>query len=130
MDEWKYIIPICTAIAGLVGGHFFADRRENLKRKREIRIEYLVSAYRKLEKGATPTSKEYSSGEFEAAISDIQLFGNHEQVILAHKFCQAAANGDGSLLQKLLENIREELRKELGVKQSKLPAITPFRINC
>ena len=128
MIEWKYVIPIVTAIAGLIGGHFFTNRRESLKRKKEMRIEYLVNAYRKLEKGASPTSADYSAGEFESAISDIQLFGSGEQVILAHRFCEAASKGDGSLLQELLENIRKELREELEVKNSNLPPVRPFRV--
>lgn len=128
MIEWKYIIPIITAFAGLIGGHFFAGRRESLKRKKEIRVEYLVNAYRKLEKGAIPTSNDYSAGEFESAVSDIQLFGSGEQVILVHRFCESSSKGDGSLLQELLENIRKELRKEIGIKNSNLPLVRPFRI--
>ena len=128
MIEWKYIIPIITAFAGLAGGHFFTSRRENLKHKKEMRVGYLVNAYRKLEKGASPTSADYLPGEFESAISDIQLFGSHEQVILAHRFCEAASAGDGSLLQELLENLRNDLRSELSICIDKLPPVRPFRV--
>ena len=125
---WGYFI---TALAGLVGvyvGHFFTSRRDNLKRKKEMRIEYLIEAYRKLEKGAAPESRGYSPGEFESAIADIQLLGSRDQVSLAFEFCEAASEGDGSLLQKLLENIRAELRSELKIDEDGLPSVRPFRI--
>jgi hypothetical protein len=128
MIELKYIVPVITAILGLIGGHFFSNKRESEKRRKEMRIEYLVDAFRKLERGSSPTANDYSDGDFESAISDIQLLGNGKQVLLAHKFCEAASSGDGNLLQDLLENIRFELRAELALPKEELPRITPFRV--
>jgi hypothetical protein len=129
MIELKYIIPIVIAILVLIGGHFLVSKRESDKRKKEMRVGYLVEAFRKLEKGASPPANDYSAGDFESAISDIQLFGSSSQVKLAHNFCEAASKGDGSLLQDLLENIRTELRKELALPDEVLPKINPFRVS-
>lgn len=128
MSYWAVVIPFGTALVGLFVGHFLATRRKAVGRRREIRIDYLVGAYRKLERGSTPTSDLYSAGDFESAIADIQLLGNVSQVVLAHRFCEAASSGDGSLLQELLEDIRLELRNELQLSDKSLPAIRPFRI--
>ncbi len=129
MIELKYAIPVIIAILGLMGGHFLSNRRESEKRKKEMRVTYLIEAFRKLEKGASPTANNYSPGDFESAISDIQLFGSGSQVKLAQKFCKSASEGDGSLLQDLLENIRNELRTELSLPKEKLPKISPFRVS-
>ena len=128
MIELKFIVPVITAILGLIGGHFFLNKRESEKRRKEMRIKYLVDVFRKLERGSSPVANDYSPGDFESAISGIQLFGNGKQVRLAHKFCEAVSKGDGSLLQDLLEDIRSELRSELALPKEDLPRIAPFRI--
>lgn len=128
MTYWTVVIPLVTAVIGLFVGHLLTTRREAARRRREIRINYLIDAYRKLERGSAPTSDLYNAGEFESAIADIQLLGNVDQVALAHKFCEAANSGDGSLLQELLEDTRLELRNELQLCGEGLPSIRPFRI--
>jgi hypothetical protein len=123
------IIPILSALLGLIIGHWLSLRRDFENKKREIRVNYLIEAYRKLERGATPNAKNFNKGDFESAIADIQMLGNPEQVIIAYEFAIKASQGDGSKLQKLLENLRMELRKELSIKNNKIPKISPFRIN-
>jgi len=129
MFEWTYVVPVVTALLGLFLGHLLSKRREDEKRKRELRVEYLVEAYRKLERASQPTSGAYRSEDVESAVADIQLFGDKGQVKLAHDFCEAASCGDGSLLQDLLEDLRKELRKELNLDRIGLPPVRPFRIS-
>ena len=123
------IIPIITALFGLIAGHYLSMKRDIENEKRKIRINYLIEAYRKLERGASPNSKKFDKGDFESAIADIQMLGNLEQVNLAYDFAINASKGDGSKLQELLENLRKELRQELSVINKKLPKVCPFRIN-
>ena len=123
------IIPILSALLGLILGHWLTRRRDFEHQKREIRINYLIEAYRKLDRGAVPNAKKFDKGDFESAIADIQMLGNLEQVNIAYEFANCAAKGDGSKLQQLLENLRRELRNELSIKNNKLPKICPFRIN-
>lgn len=127
--NWNIVLPITTAIAGLIVGHLLSMKRDLRNKKREIRINYLIEAYRKLERGAQPASKNYISADFESAIADIQMLGNVDQVKLAYDFAIQSSLGDGSKLQVLLENIREELRQELAIKKGDLPKVSPFRIN-
>lgn len=126
--NWNYIIPIVSAILGLVIGHWFSRKRDFENKKREIRINYLIEACRKLERGALPKAKKFEKGDFESAIADIQMLGNPQQVNLAHEFAIEASRGDGSKLQELLENLRKELREELSIKNDNLPKIRPFRM--
>ncbi|WP_417915864.1 hypothetical protein [Candidatus Electronema sp. JC] len=128
MFEWKYVVPAITGIFGIIIGHILLTHREDQKRKKEIRIEYLIEAFRKLERGSTPVAGAYRSEDFESAIADIQLLGETNQVQLAHQFCVAASSGDGSLLQNLLEDLREQLRTELKLGHKELPPIRPFRL--
>ncbi len=123
------IIPILIALFGLILGHQLTLRRDFKNKKKEIRINYLIEAYRKLERGAIPNAKKFDKGDFESAIADIQMLGNPEQVNIAYEFAIEASQDNGSKLQKLLENIRMELRNELLIKNNKLPKIRPFRIN-
>jgi hypothetical protein len=123
------IVPIISAAFGLILGHWLSLRRDFENKKREIRINYLIEAYRKLERGAIPIAKNFNKGDFESAIADIQMLGNPEQVNIAYEFARKASQGDGSQLQELLENLRMELRKELSIKNNKLQEVSPFRIN-
>lgn len=129
MTLFTVVVSVFTAGFGLVLGHFLSNKQEAKRRRTEKRIEYLIQAFRCLERGAEPKASKYSASEFESAISDIQFFGNKEQVELAYRFCENASRGDGSLLQDLLENIRCELRNELDLPKEELPKIVPFRIN-
>ena len=123
------IMSTLSALFGLILGHWLGCRRDFENKKREIRINYLIEAYRKLERGAIPNAKNFDKGDFESAIADIQMLGNIEQVNIAYEFAIKAAQGDGSKLQELLENLRMELRNELLIKNNKLPKVSPFRIN-
>jgi hypothetical protein len=122
-------IPIASGLLGLFLGHWLSQRRDLKNKKREIRTQYLIEAYRKLERGAVPNAKKFDKGDFESAIADIQLFGNIEQVKIAFEFATQASRGDGSKLQILLEDIRKDLRKELSIEINNLPKVNPFRIN-
>ncbi len=128
----KIIIALVSGFIGIfigVLGHLFALKRDFDNKKREIRISYLIEAYKKIERGAMPNSDLYNKGEFESAIADIQLLGSEEQVKVAFEFAKKASQGDGSKLQDLLENLRRELRQELKLDYNKLEKVTPFRIN-
>lgn len=125
----EQLIPLITGIFGIFLGSYLTKKRDFQKTKKELRIKYLIEAYRKIEKGAMPVSKKFDKGDFESAIADIQLFGNPSQIHLAYKFCEEAAKGNGKLLQELLENLRNELRSEVKISNKNIPKISPFRIN-
>jgi len=93
-------------------------------RSRNIRVQYLIEAYRRLESAASRTLRsdkdlqDYGHN-VENAIGDIQLFGTKEQVELATGVV-ASMRGPGATadLKPLLKALRRNLREEL-----QLPAV-------
>ncbi len=94
--------------------HFLSKRRDLLNKKKEIRINYLIQAWRLLETASNKDSQELYSN-IETAIADIQLFGTRRQIELAQKFAEEMAiHKTGSSLE-LLILLREDLRNELNL---------------
>jgi hypothetical protein len=99
---------VIAAIALLLGplGWYIAYRttvrRDQLAKKRDLRIQYLIDAYRRLESAANRTNAQ--TQELESAVADIQLFGSAEQITLVRK------------------SLRADLRKELdlGISPAKI----------
>ena len=66
---------VCT-VCGWFIGHNLSRKRDLENKKKEIRISYLINAFRQFENAV---QKDYNSDEFtklESAIADIQLFGS------------------------------------------------------
>lgn len=105
-------------IAALVGfasaylAHRLSARRDHLNARRNRRIEFLIDAYRKLEFVANRPSLD-DPAPIEKAIADIQLFGTPKQVESALAFAHEFAATRSASLDKLLEDLRGDLRKEL-----------------
>jgi len=120
--DWKMLIPLLVttvvAIVGWVIGHYFNAQRDQKKKRRELRTEYLIQAYRGLEDGASRGSiagTDYGK-KFESAIADIQLFGTEDQDRMAKELANAIAErrNDASSGHLLL-SLRDDLRKEIGL---------------
>lgn len=122
------IVPAITAILGIIIGNFLNQKRDSKNKKKDIRITYLIEAYRRLERGSAPHAKFFNQSEFESAIADIQMLGNVDQVKIAFKFAKDASENSNANLQPLLENLRGELRNELSIINKDLPKIAPFRM--
>ena len=131
VDYLKIITTIILAVLGWIVGHFFTSRRDKKIKKRELSLQYLVEAYRVLtndvsERNATSERVE----KLENLISDIQLFGTIEQVELSRKLAADAAksyaNGEAFDLDPLINCLRDNLRRELGLKPVK-ENVTWFR---
>jgi len=110
------LMSILLAFAGWWIGYWTSLRRDRAAKKRDLRIEYLIEAYRHLE-GASNRIHPSSENEkaLESAIADIQLFGSKEQVALATEFARDFATHRGASLDDLLESLRSDLRKELDL---------------
>ena len=125
----KQIVP---AIAGLVAaliavaGWFVAHRlnvaRDADGKRRELRIQYLLEAYRRLESNAnrppksTDADREGANREFESAIADIQLLGTPDQIEALQGFIDDMQKPDGARnINYLLSILRADLRQELDL---------------
>ena len=122
--NWKLLIPLLVtavvAISGWIVGHKLNSER-NLHNKRvELRIKYLMEAYRKLEASVETEVSRENLDILESAISDIQLLGTPEQVdkvlVWSRRFSEGETQKDVNL-QDLLEDLRMNLRSELGLQK-------------
>ncbi|PZQ90243.1 MAG: hypothetical protein DI548_03005, partial [Flavobacterium johnsoniae] len=82
-------------------------------------------AYRKLEHAAN--RKNIDTHEYlEQPIADIQLFGTKKQIKMVQALAQEMVETENANLTGLLEELRQDLRKELNLEKV-LPAIKIFR---
>jgi hypothetical protein len=103
------VVGVFVAVAGWLVNAYFARRAV----RRNLRIEYLLSAYRRLEHASNRDMTEAHDAALEGAVSDIQLLGSPQQVELATTFARAFAADQRADTEPLLEDLRASLRREL-----------------
>jgi hypothetical protein len=114
-----------TLIASLVVAvvllaiRIFVMQRVQQKRQRENRQETerlrsLVAAYRSLAGSFSPAA-DTDRAQLEAVLGDIVLFGSLRQVELAAQCATALVRGDAVDYQVLVEELRSDLRRQLGL---------------
>lgn len=103
------VAGVLVAVAGWLVNEFFARRSV----RRNLRIEYLLSAYRRLEHASNRQMTETHEAALEEAISDIQLLGSPRQVEMATAFARQFAEDQRADTEHLLEDLRASLRREL-----------------
>lgn len=119
-DYLKIFTSIILAVFGWILGHYFNTKRDKSLKKRELSTSYLISAYRVLANDiSTRKSTTESNKKFEDLLSDIQLFGSLEQINMAKALAKDLANSGSYELDPLINNLRDELRKELELKAVK-----------
>lgn len=112
------IIPlIATTIVAIVGwfaAHQFSAARDRTNKRRELRVQYLIDAYRKLEAASNrQESEEIHIESLESAVADLQLFGTQAQVEKTIRFVKEFAATGKAPLGELLFELRRDLRQEL-----------------
>lgn len=106
-------ITVALAIVGWYAVHRLSMNRDQENKRHDMRIRYLLEAYRRLENAANrPDLSDYAR-DVESALADIQLLGSQKQVQLAHEFAVSMAKDSTALLDPLVTDIRAELRREL-----------------
>ena len=116
--NWGLLFPLLVttviAVAGWWVVHRMTAKRDRENKRRDLRIQYLIDAYRKLE---GVSNREENSPEWakklESAIADIQLFGSARQVAMAKEFASDMAAQRGASADDLLKDLRKDLRQEL-----------------
>jgi hypothetical protein len=94
-----------------------AHQREN--RQETERLKFMVMAYRSMAGSFTPATGDHRQ-QMEEALADVVLFGSLRQVELAAACAQALMRGEPVDYQPLVEELRADLRTQLG-----LDPITP-----
>jgi hypothetical protein len=111
------LITSVVTILGWLATHEFAARRDRNNKKRDLRVQYLIEAWRKLEMSSNRPSDARYSEAIESAISDIQLFGSPKQIELAQTFANSISS-QGANIDGLLNNLRRELRSYLDLPEA------------
>lgn len=110
---------IALGSAGLASvlTHLLTSRRDLANRRRELRIEYLLSAYRTMADSPERSLFRESSDAraFEKAVADIQLLGSRQQVELATELARAMATESRADPDPLLRLLRDDLRREMSL---------------
>lgn len=112
------LITTVVAILGWYVVHRTAMSRDRASKRRDLRVQYLIDAYRRLEgvSNRGPVSAtDTRAAILESAISDIQLFGSPSQVEGAKVFARQFAAKQPASLDDLLSDLRQDLRSELDL---------------
>lgn len=118
---------IIVVIFGWYVAHYLTRRRDQANKRRDLRVQYLIEAYRNLEFASNRTLTADVAPFLEKAVADIQLFGTPKQVQLAQDFAVGFAKNRSHSLDPLMRELRQDLRKELDL-ESVQPEIKYLRI--
>jgi len=116
------LITTLIAILGWYVVHLLNARRDRDNKRMDLRTQYLIEAYRRIEKASNRPRNFDNNLELESAIADVQLLGSPDQVILAEKFAYEIAENSHASTNELLYNLRASLRKalKLGVVRTEI----------
>lgn len=111
-------IPAILTIAGWWYTYKTQVKQDLANKKKEKVVEYLIVTYKGLSNSVHRGNiedfpKQYL--EFEAALSYIQLLGSSEQIDLARTIANNMSESATADIDKLLKDLRSELRKELDL---------------
>ncbi len=101
-----------------LGLNYFQGERDKENNIREIKINYLIEAYRKLANASARAASIASyHRDIESAISDIQLFGSKEEIEVLLQEIDNSSKDSGKYTSLNFDNtltrIRNSLRKEI-----------------
>jgi hypothetical protein len=118
------LIPTAVAVASWFIGSWLSVRRDRANKRRDLRVQYLIEAYRRL---ATATEREETGAAYfadlDSALVDVQLFGSADQIAAAQKFAKQLADHRAAQLSELLASLRDDLREELKLESVEGPLV-------
>ncbi|MEQ8535139.1 MAG: hypothetical protein RIB86_25005, partial [Imperialibacter sp.] len=96
--------------------HKLSRRRDLENKRKDLRINYLIEAWKKLEYAS---NREITETEFidyiEKPVALIQLFGKTTQINLAKQLANEIGQNGETSLNTILEELRNDLREELSL---------------
>ncbi len=116
MDVILSVIRLRCAVVAFCGAwlaHGFSAERDLTNKRREQRINFLITAYRGIESAANRQDNSFTPA-FESAVADIQLFGTPSQVELVQSVIVEFAKHNNVSTDDILIELRRDLRRELG----------------
>lgn len=122
--EKEIILALIAGLSGAVFTYFFGIRTLVKQKNIDIKTEFLIDAWLKLE-DASNRDDSSKNNLVEEAIAKIQLFDNSKQIELSREFVEGIRDKTGASLLPLLMELRQDLRLEL-----KLSKVTNEHLSC
>jgi hypothetical protein len=121
------LVTTIIAVAGWVVGHRTNVRRDALQMRKDLRVRYLLDAYRRVEDSTGRSLEDVPGAKraIESASADIQVLGTKAQIAVLLPYLAGFSKGE-TRIEPLLKILRDDLRKELGLEQG-VPEIHQFR---
>jgi len=124
-----------SALVVLVG-YLWNEHSKRKEEKRIFKIERMVKAFEILSRNRPCANIEYGSPEIQNATNEINIYGSEEEINAFNKLLTTIAKAqEGNLKQaqdewhKLLNLLRDDIRKEYGFKKPKCGTIVMFDKN-
>jgi len=119
------VIATCVAVVGWIVAHRFAASRDRTNKQRELRVQYLIEAFRCLAGASGRPMLPEIAHSIESAVTDVQLFGTDTQIELVQKWARGMSAEESPCMDDLLVSLRNDLRSELNLSRVELDV---FRI--
>jgi hypothetical protein len=107
------VITTAIVAAVAIAGWWVVNIQQRRAVRRNMRIEYLLNAYRQLERVTNREPTREHGRPIEEAVADVYLLGTPKQVKLARDFASTFAEAGEASLVNLLMDLRKSLRREL-----------------
>ena len=122
------VISAVVIIVGWIVAHRLNVRRDTLAKRRDLRVQYLLDAYRRLEDAANRPIDALPEAKraFESAVSDIQLLGTRAQIDALLAYLNQHIREGGANIDPVLKLLRDDLREELSLEKD-VAAVHQFR---
>jgi hypothetical protein len=124
------LVTTLVAIVGWYAGHYFSSIRDRRQKLVDLRAEYLLNIYRRLERSVGKEVTREMADDIETALADLQVLGNSTQVDMARQYIKEWGGRDlgGINVGVLLEDIRNSVRVDLGLEPVSGP-VDHFRLH-
>jgi hypothetical protein len=118
LEIWKIIVTAVIAVLSWIIAHRFNTIRDRDLKRRELITTHLINAYRILANDITRREASVERDiKLETVISELQLFGSEKQINLTKKLADDVTKGGDFYVDDLLNELRDDLRKELNLSQ-------------
>ncbi|HVF04331.1 MAG TPA: hypothetical protein VNA20_05795 [Frankiaceae bacterium] len=111
------VLVVASGVAVAVGGWIVNGVLARRSARRQLRLEFLLGAYRRLDDVAQRTMTDDRGRAMESALSDVLLLGTKSQISLADALCRGFASDRAADVGPLLEDLRHGLRAELQLER-------------
>lgn len=114
-------VPVIIAVVGWYIVSDLATRRDRDNKRREIRVQHLIEAYRLFADVSNRPYSDATGPALEKAMTEIQLLGSRAVVVIADEWVEAYSKGQKGVTSRLAAALRNELRQELGLERLEQP---------